>query len=138
MNFNKKGNDVHKKGNDVHKKDNDDWGFYIDIDEEYSHNYIKKKSHVIIPDSSYYIDIYNFDEEKDYYDDYYDNYYDNYCNDYHNDYCNDYCNLYSNLYNYLDYCRNKLNTKKATNILIKVSSTTFATLALSYLLLAIL
>jgi hypothetical protein len=114
-------------------KDNDDWGFYVDIDEYYSHNslntYFKKKiPDVIIPDNSYCIDIYNFGEEPDYYD----------CSDeIYND-CNLYDNLYNSVYDFLEYYKNKCNTKKATNMLIKVSSTTFATLALSYLLLAIL
>ena len=114
-------------------KDNDDWGFYIDIDEDYLHNsldtYVKKKTpDVIIPDNSYCIDIYNFGEEPDYYD----------CSDeIYND-CNLYDNLYNSVYDFLEYYKNKCNTKKATNMLIKVSSTTFATLALSYVLLAIL
>lgn len=112
-------------------KDNDDWGFYIDIDEDYSHNsldtYVKKKTpNVIIPDTSYCIDIYYVEEEPDYYHRY----------DYDDDDCKLHDNLYNSVYNFLEYY--KCNTKKATNMLIKVSSTTFATLALSYVLLAIL
>jgi len=98
----------------------DDWGFYIDIEKDNSHNYIKKKiPDVTIPDTSYCIDIY---EETDYYD---DTIYDN-------------CNLYDTICNILEYYKNKFNTKKVTNIIIKVSSTTFATIALSYAILAIL
>ena len=108
-------------------RENEDWGFYIDIDEDYSHNslntYVKKKTpDVIIPDASYCIDIYYFGEEPDYYD-----------------HCDEtYDNLYNSVYDFLEYYKNKCNTKKATNMLIKVSSTTFATIALSYVILAIL
>ena len=116
----------------INSKDNEDWGFYIDIEDVNSHNslnsYLKKEiPDVIIPDSSYCIDIYDFGEESDYYQ----------CDDNSYD-CNLYDNLYNSVYDFLEYYKNKCNTKKATNMLIKVSSTTFATLALSYVLLAIL
>lgn len=114
-------------------KDNDDWGFYIDIEDVNSHNslnsYLKKEiPDVIIPDSSYCIDIYDFGENSDYYDNY---------NDEYND-CNLYDSVYDSVYDFLEYYKNKCNTKKVTNMLIKVSSTTFATIALSYVLLVIL
>lgn len=113
----------------INNKDNDDWGFYIDIEDVNSYNsYLKRKiSDVIIPDSSYCIDIYDFGEKSDYYDNYDDEY-----NEYND------CNLCDSVYNFLEYYKNKCNTKKVTNMLIKVSSTTFATIALSYVLLAIL
>jgi len=105
----------------------DDWGFYIDIENGRSiNNYLQRKiPDVIIPDASYCINIYDFGEESDY-----GNYYDNTFN-YE-------CNLYTNIWYMLEYYRNKLDSKKVTNMLIKVSSTTFATIALSYLILVIL
>ena len=113
----------------------DEWGFYIDIEKDnslvadnYSYTNIKDKpivKAVFSDDLSYCIDIYNFGEETDY-------------RNYHDNTIYDECNLYNIICNFLEYYKNKFNTKNGTNLLIKVSSTTFATIALSYVLLAIL
>ena len=107
-----------------------DWGFYVDIEKGYLNNSInhyfqKKIPDVIIPDASYCIDIYDFGEETDYRN--YDN------NTIYNE-----CNLYNIICNVFEYYKNKFNTKNGTNLIIKVSSTTFATIALSYVILAVL
>jgi hypothetical protein len=111
----------------INNTTDDDWGFYIDIENGKSiNNYLQRKiPDVIIPDASYCIDIHDFGQETDY-----RNYYDDTL-DYE-------CNLYNTILNILEYYRNKLDSKRVTNMLIKVSSTTFATIALSYMILAIL
>ena len=111
----------------------DEWGFYIDIEKPYSHNslnhYVQKKiPDVITEDVSYCINIHDFGQKTDN------------KNKHHNDTYNATydCNLYNTFCYTLEYYRNKFNTKKVTNMIIKVSSTTFATIALSYVILAIL
>ena len=131
----------------------DDWGFYIDIENvdlytnnnsNNSNNFTKTKKDLsivkpsIIPeiksvlsdDLSYCIDIYDYNndissEELYTFDGSENN-----------------CNLYTNIWYILEYYKNKFNKKfnkkNVTNLLIKVSSTTFATIALSYVILAIL
>ena len=128
----------------------DEWGFYIDIEKPYSHNslnhYVQKKiPDVITEDASYCIDIHDFGQETNNKNNYYHNatynatYNDTYNATYNDTYNATYdCNLYNTFCYTLEYYRNKFNTKKVTNMIIKVSSTTFATIALSYVILAIL
>jgi len=111
----------------INNTTDDDWGFYIDIENGKSiNNYLQRKiPDVIIPDASYCIDIHDFGEETDYIN-------------YDDDTIYDECNLYNIICNVFEYYKNKLDSKRVTNMLIKVSSTTFATIALSYVILTIL
>lgn len=127
----------------INNTNDDDWGFYIDIEKDNSHNLRivdnslhrrpeKKIPDVIIPDSSYCIDIYDFNGKTKYNNNYY------YDNIYYDSMYDDSYNLYNNIYYVLEDYKNKFDTKKVTNMIIKVSSTTFATIAVSCILLSIL
>ncbi len=93
---------------------NEDWGFYIDIEKEicedsYKQNNFKPKQLMLSSDYYDYYDDYHGVFDEDYRGDYYDDYYDP-----------------------------KPINNKITNMLIKVSSTTLATIGLTYLLLYVL
>jgi hypothetical protein len=88
---------------------NEDWGFYVDIEKENCVDSFKEKN--IKPKQLIL--------PTDYYD-YYD--------EYHQDYCEDY---------YKEYKSIPIN-HNVTNLLIKLSSTTLATIGLTYLLFCIL
>ena len=128
----------------------DDWGFYIDIENvdlytnnnsNNSNNFTKTKKDLsivkpsIIPeiksvlsdDLSYCIDIYDYNNDISSEELYTFDGSENNCNLY-----------YTNMWYMFEYYKNKFNKKNVTNLLIKVSSTTFATIALSYVILAIL
>ena len=125
MKFNNTNDDINDDAND------DEWGFYIDIEKEnLLVTDIKNKpivKAVFSDDLSYCIDIYNFSEYS-----YNDN--DNYRFDGPK---NNY-NFYNTRCYILEYYRNKFNTKNVTNIIIKVTSTTFVTIVFSCVLLTIL
>jgi hypothetical protein len=115
----------------------EDWGFYIDIENENpSNNFTdtikRNKKTIISNDLSYCIDIHNFSEYP--YEDSCEDFYDNFnINNISDD-----CNLYNNIYHILKYYKNNFDTKKLTNMLIKVSSTTFATIAVTCVILSII
>jgi hypothetical protein len=121
-----------------------DWGFYVDIEkiDSYvnSNNFTKTKNNLsiikprILPyvksvlsdDLSYSIDIYDYNNDI------------SYEKLYTFDGCENNCNLYTNIWYTLEYYKNKFTKKNITNLLIKVTSTTFATIALTYVVLTIL
>lgn len=93
---------------------NEDWGFYIDIEKEICED--KTKQNNLKPTQLMYA--------TDYYD-YYDDYHGVFNEDYREDY-------------YEDYYDHKPINHNITNMLIKVSSTTLATIGLTYLLFCVL
>ena len=79
-----------------------DWGFYVDIEEEYTKSVpLKQENHII------------------------------HMNDYYDYYDSDYAENYIEKYDYIP-------EKKITNILIKVSSTTLATIGITYIVFCLL
>jgi hypothetical protein len=116
-----------------------DWGFYIDIENEHpsTNNFIdtrkRNKKTIISDDLSYCINIHNFSEYsyEDSYEDLYDNF--NITN------ISDDDDLYNNnIYHILKCYKNSFDSTKLTNMIIKVSSTTFATIAVTCVILAII
>jgi hypothetical protein len=94
------------------KEFDDDWGFYVDIEEEYTKSVplkqeytksvpLKQENHII------------------------------HMNDYYDYYDSDYAENYVYEYDYIP-------EKKITNILIKVSSTTLATIGITYIVFCLL
>ena len=97
---------------------NEDWGFYVDIEKEICED--RPKQNNLKPKELMYA--------TDYYD-YYD-YYDDYNGICQEDYREDYREDYEHKYKPINH--------NITNMLIKVSSTTLATIGITYLLFCVL